>query len=79
VSVEESATASDEFVAVLAFVAFIIEGATGTDVDAGRLLWAVINDAQNAGWTTINDNTGTTWQNINTAATPGWRVVPTQE
>jgi hypothetical protein len=40
------------------------------------LVWAVIDDSQNANWQNINNAQGTGWVVISNSSTPGWNDLP---
>jgi hypothetical protein len=64
--------------ALAVFFATMTDGAVGVDQIAARLLWEIINDAQNPGWNTINDAQNPGWNTINNAQPTSWSVVKTQ-
>jgi hypothetical protein len=41
----------------------------------GVLVWAVIDDSQNANWQNISNVQTAGWQDISNAQTPGWQVI----
>ena len=79
VSVEESATASEEFAVIAAFAALIAENVNAADQIMARLKWELIVDAQSANWAIIGDSQNSTWQNVDSSAGSGWQTIDTQE
>ena len=54
------------------------EGVVAVDQMAARLLWEVINDAQNANWAQTNDAQNPGWATIDNAQPASWSVIKTQ-
>jgi hypothetical protein len=65
-TVTESAVSADTLAAAAAFVASIVESATGTDAVNARFFWEIIDDTQDANW-----------QNIGNTQTAGWTAIAT--
>jgi hypothetical protein len=51
--VTENVVTVGQFLATVAFIATIQEGADISDVQAARFLWELINNQQNVNWTNI--------------------------
>jgi hypothetical protein len=63
-SIAETAVSADTLTAAAAFVASIVELATGTDAINGRPFWDVIDDTQNANWQGIGNTQTASWSAV---------------
>ena len=65
-SVQETASAVDQFLAIAVFIATVQGNAVGADTIVARYLWELIDDSQNADWTTIDNAQSGTWTIVGT-------------
>lgn len=63
-AVSEQISAIAQFLASVAFIANIQEGAQAADSLLARFLWELVDDYQNANWNSINDSQSISWSLI---------------
>ena len=75
VGIADTATITDT-PSVVATINVSVTGVQLTVYIGGVLVWAVIDDSQNANWQNINDAQASGWVVINNLQTPGWDDLP---
>jgi hypothetical protein len=55
----------------------VLEALNASDSVAGRLLWELINDIQNANWNTVVNAQTPGWVNISNTQNPNWTPINT--
>lgn len=76
--VDETVVALELLFTTAVLYATITDGAVAIDQFLGRLLWEVIDDAQNANWSSINASQSTSWGVIDDSQPSTWHTVQTQ-
>ena len=59
------------------FTITMLESVLASDSYAGRLLWELINDIQNANWGNVSNSQNPVWSAINNAQNPNWVPINT--
>ena len=76
--VDETVVALELLFTTAVLYATITDGAVAIDQFLGRLLWEIIDDAQNANWAGINASQSTSWGVIDDSQPTNWHTVQTQ-
>lgn len=77
VSITESGDAQAVLNISAIYTATLLEDLNASDSVAGRLLWELINDIQNANWNTVANAQNPNWISISDAQNPNWTPINT--